>query len=182
MATCGVLTDRDTRCQRRTDGGRCFMHDSSGPPSSHGAPHGNDNAVGNSGGGAPVLNFNAGTHAGFSDVEKHYQRLWGDAKEWVDELAADYVEVSKANLPQTVIDGKACELATLSHLWRCTTVDTLDRGWVIEDEQTHEPTGQTYSVSRLNPALRAEMAISRRERELFRVLRLAPTPDGRPPE
>lgn len=156
------------------------MHDATGPPSSHGAPTGNQNAVGNSGGGALPLNFNAGTHAGFSSVDKHYRRLYGEAKEEIDRLAAGYVEVSKANLPRAAIKEKARELATLDHLWACTTIDTLDRGLSIKTEETHEPTGQTYTVHRLNPAIRAEFANSSREFALWRELRLYPSPDGRP--
>lgn len=174
MATCGVFTDRDTECRRRTDGGPCFMHDSSGPPSSHGAPAGNQNAGGNAGGGAPELNFNAGTHGGFSDWEKHYERLVGDDKRRVDERTAGYVDCSRANLPDMVIEGMARELATLSDMWYGTTLDTLDRGPVLEQEKTHEPTGQTYTVYRLNPAFRAEMANSAREFELWEDLHLSP--------
>lgn len=107
MPTCGASTDSGTECQRRTDGEPCFMHDWDGPPSSHGAPLGNNNAVGNSGGGAPKGNFNAGIHAGFSDWRKHYERLWGEAKEWVDELTEDYIARSKADLPDREIEAKA---------------------------------------------------------------------------
>lgn len=57
---CGHPTPNGT-CQRPVpeEGIRCFMHDESGPPSTHGAPPGNQNAIGNSGGGAPVGNANA---------------------------------------------------------------------------------------------------------------------------
>jgi hypothetical protein len=144
------------------------------------APKGNDFAVGNSGGGAPPLNVNAEVHAGFSDWEKHYERLWGEAKEDADEIAQEYVEISKADLPPEVIEEKAREYATLGHMWMCVTKDTFERGWVLEREETHEPTGETYTVHRRNPALRADIAISRRQRELARELRLYSTPDGRP--
>lgn len=180
MPECGVLTDSGKECQRRTDGGPCFMHDLSGPPSSHGAPLGNDNAVGNSGGGAPPLNSNAVVHAGFSNWEKHYERLRGEAKKWVDEIAEDHINRSKADLPEDVIESKAREVSTLAHMWRCASADSLKRGPVLEHEETHEPTGKTYTVHRLNPAFRADMAISRRELRLTRELRVYNTPDGRP--
>lgn len=180
MPTCGVSTDSGTECQRRTDGGPCFMHDRSGPPSSHGAPLRNNNAVGNSGGGAPPLNFNAEVHAGFSDWEKHYERLWGDAKEWVDELTKDYINRSRADLSDEEIEAKAREAGTLAHMWRCASADSFRRGWVLEHEETHETTGETYTVHRLNAALRADLAISRRKRRLARELRVYRTPDGLP--
>jgi hypothetical protein len=63
-----------------------------------GAPVGNTNAVGNSGGpGAPPGNARAATHHGWSDPLKHYHRLAGEAKAAADELAQsayeDYVLV-----------------------------------------------------------------------------------------
>lgn len=180
MAQCGVSTANGTPCQRRTDGGPCFMHDESGPPSRHGGQPGNENAVGNSGGGAPPLNFNAGIHAGFSDVEKHYERLHSEVKQWVNDLAESYVAASKADLPREEIEAKARELATLTHMWRCAAADTLRRGWSLEYEETHEPTGKTYTVHRLNPALRADKAINRRCQRLMRELRVYNSPDGRP--
>jgi hypothetical protein len=180
MPTCGALTDSGTECQRRTDGGPCFIHSDGGPPSSHGAPPGNDNAVGNSGGGAPEGNFNAGIHAGFSDWRKHYERLTPDAKAWVDEHAESLITRSKADLTDSEIEAKAREAGTLAHMWRCATADSLKRGWVLESDETHEPTGKSYSVRRLNPALRADLAISRRIRALARELQVYHTPDGLP--
>lgn len=180
MPECGVLTDCGTECQRRTDGGPCFMHSDGGPPSSHGAPSGNDNAVGNSGGGAPKGNFNAGIHAGFSDWRKHYERLAPDAREWADKYAESLITRSKADLPDSEIETRAREAGTLAHMWDCAAVDTFERGWVIEREETHEPTGKIYTVARSNPALRAELAISRRKRAIARELRVYHTPDGLP--
>lgn len=72
-------------CERRPDVDHCFMHNENSPPRSHGAPLGNDNAKGNPGG-APIGNFNAGTHGAWSDWRKHYDRLVGDAKKYVDGL------------------------------------------------------------------------------------------------
>lgn len=136
------------------------------PPLSHGAPRENENAVGNSGGGAPELNFNAGTHGGFSDWKRHYERLAEDDKRRVDERTAGYIDCSRANLPDMVIEGTARELATLSDMWYGTTLNTLDRGPVIEHEKMYDLTEQTYTVYRLNPAFRAEIANSAREFEL----------------
>lgn len=180
MPQCGVLTANDTPCQRRTDGGPCFMHDANGPPSSHGGQPGNDNAVGNSGGGAPPLNTNAQIHAGFANIEKHYQRLEGEEKEWVDNLAEAIAERSKADFSSTKRDRLALRIAILHHKWHCAVADTFDRGWVIEREETHEPTGETDTVRRLNPALRADLSMSRKMRRLYRTLRTYSTPDGRP--
>jgi hypothetical protein len=180
MPQCGVSTANGTPCQRRTDGGPCFMHDESGPPSSHGGQPGNKNAVGNSGGGAPPLNANAVIHAGFSDPEKHYQRLEGEAKEWVDDLADSITEQSKAGFSPEETKRLARRIATLHHQWDCAAVDTLERGWVIEREETHEPAGKTYTVNRLNPALRAGRSMSRRKYRLYRTLRTYSIPDGRP--
>ena len=61
MPTCGEQTDDGSPCGRLVgaESARCFLHDESGPPSSHGAPTGNDNAVGNAGGGASDGNTNA---------------------------------------------------------------------------------------------------------------------------
>lgn len=65
-------------------------------------------------------------------------------------------------------------------MWDCASVDSFERGWVLEHEETHEPTGETYTVYRLNAALWADLAISRRKRALARDLRVYRTPDGLP--
>lgn len=150
MPTCGDPTSDGTPCNRRTDGG------------------------------APKGNFNAGIHAGFSDWRKHYDRLGPDVREWVDNYADSLITRSKADLPDSEIEAKARETGTLAHMWRCASADSFKRGWVLESEETHEPTGKTYTIHRLNAALRADLAISRRKRALARELRVYRTPDGLP--
>ena len=78
MATYCNYPASNGSCGREIADGRehCYLHgDGGGTPPGHGAPAGNDNAVGNSGGGAPVHNTNAATHAGYSAPQKHYERL-----------------------------------------------------------------------------------------------------------
>lgn len=180
MPQCGELTADGVPCQRRTDGNPCFMHDASGPPSGHGGQLENNNAVGNAGGGAPPLNTNAQIHAGFADVDKHYFRLEGDEKEWVNALAEAISERSKSDFSAKERNRLARKIATFHHQWHCAVTDTFQRGWVLEREETHEPTGKTYTVQRLNPATRADLMISHRMRRLYRLLRTYSTPDGRP--
>jgi hypothetical protein len=167
-------------CERRIapDVNRCFMHDESGPPRSHGAPLGNDNAEGNPGGGAPSGNFNAGTHGAWSDWRKHYDRLVGDAKEYVDDLTNACIEKSKADLPDDIREEKARELATRYHLCDLAAVYVFEEGWGVEHEV--EFGDQTVTVLKVNPALSAEFRHKRRQRDLRRELRVYPSPDGRP--
>lgn len=73
---------------------RCFMHNESGPPSSHVAPIGNDNAEGNSGGDAPELNLNTAKYGAWYDWRKLYEHLEGDAKASVEELTESSIESS----------------------------------------------------------------------------------------
>lgn len=124
------MSAREPVCFSPTD--QCqlpLIHDESGPPRLHGAPLGNDNAEGNSGGGAPIRNFNAGTHGAWSDWRKHYDRLVGDAKEHIDELTMAYIEKSKADLSEDVRKEKARELAMRSHLWELAAAHVFEEGW-----------------------------------------------------
>jgi hypothetical protein len=180
MAHCDVPTASGTPCQRLTDGGPCFMHDESGPSSDHGGQPGNTNAVGNSGGGAPPLNTNAMIHGGFSDPDKYYQRLDGEAKAWVDGLTDCIVARSKAEFTAAQTKRLARRAATLHHQWYSTAIDTRERGLVVERQETHEPTGTTSTVERVNPALLAGRWISRQGSRIHRTLRTYSTPDGRP--
>jgi hypothetical protein len=180
MAHYGVPTASGTPCQRRTDGGPCFMHDESGPPSDHGGRPGNTNAVGNSGGGAPPLNTNAMIHGGFSDPDKYYQRLDGEAKTWVDGLTDCIVARSKAEFTAEQTKRLARRAATLHHQWYSTAMDTRERGLVVERKKSHEPTGTTSTVERVNPALPVGRSLSRQEHRIYRTLGVYPTPNDCP--
>lgn len=179
MATCEHPTNTGP-CQRSVhdEDARCFMHDGTGTPPRHGAPTGNQNAVGNSGGGAPIGNFNAGVYGAWSDWRKHYDRLIADAKEYVDELTDAYLEKSKADLSNDVLEEKAREAATRSHLWQLAVGHVFEAGWGVEREVELED--RTVIVPKVNPALTAELRHSRRIRKLKHELRTYPSPDGRP--
>ena len=114
MAICGYATPSGP-CERtvadETD--ICFMHSGDGTPPGHGAPPGNQNAIGNSGGGPPAGNANAAKYHGWSDPHLHYERLESDAKEYVDERTELYVDHATADLPPDEIEEKAQLLATL---------------------------------------------------------------------
>lgn len=166
MPRCGHPTPSGP-CERTVpaEADLCFMHDSSGPPRSHSAPTGNENAVGNSGGGAPRLNTNAAKHHGWSDPDKHYQRLEGDGKTWVDDRIAWYIEQANTDLSADEIEAKARRLATIDHQNWLTIIDTLDRGLSIEREETHN--GQTITRRVANPAFKAGYRLSKQEWELL---------------
>lgn len=115
MPTCDYPTDNGS-CGYlvHNDDAHCFMHDGSGPPSSHGAPPGNDNAVGNSGGGPPRLNTNAMKYGSWNDPLKVYERLDGEERARADELQRDYRERSNADLSGEKMQTKTRRLAVLT--------------------------------------------------------------------
>ena len=181
MPTCGEVTHTGDACQRPTDGRPCFLHDESGPPSTHGAPLGNDNAVGNSGGGAPRLNSNAEIHGGFGEWRKVYDRLDGKTKEHTNLLIADLREIAREHAPDIDPERREeliQEYATLSIMHEKASCDAFAfdtdgaRGFVIEEER--ESGGETYTSYKANPALRASRSHTARQRELSEELCLYP--------
>jgi hypothetical protein len=139
---------------------------------------GNDYAEDNLGGGAPERNDNSVTHNGWADPDKFYDRLEGEKKEYVDELAECYVEESKAGLPEEEKREKARRLAMCHVQWQSTALDTLQRGWVLEEEIEYE--GEAYTKRKINPALKAERRVCSKDRKLMRELRGYGTSDGLP--
>lgn len=115
MPTCDYPTDSGS-CGYlvHNDDAHCFMHDGSGTPPGHGAPTGNQNAVGNSGGGAPARNTNAEKYGSWSDPLKEYDRLDDRAQAFVEKLVRGTVERSKADLSEEKIETKARRLGVLS--------------------------------------------------------------------
>lgn len=156
----------------------CFMHTGDGPPNSHGAPIGNTNAIGNSGGGAPVGNTNALKYGSWSDPEKHYERLEGKSKQFVDELIGDIIDRSKADLPQGEIEAKARRLASVMHLENNGWAHAFDEGLTVERER--EVGGSTVTDEVVHPAVEGDFRLSSKVSKLYRELRLYPSPDGRP--
>lgn len=158
---------------------RCRFHGgASTGPSDTSHLEDNDYAKGNPGGGPPENNSNAVIHGGWSDPDKFYQRLEGEQKEFVDRLTESYVKESKADLPEDEIHKKARRLSTYHLLWRKTTIDSFERGWVLEEEIECE--SETYTKQKLNPALEAEHRINSKDRKLMRELRTYLTSDGLP--
>lgn len=87
--TCGSTDTADGEpCERQIpdDDDRCHLHSEGGPPDGHGAPEGNDNALGNAGGRPPEGNDNAARHELFTDRDIYYQRLDGDRQTWVFDM------------------------------------------------------------------------------------------------
>lgn len=180
--TCGHPTGSGGPCERAVadEGEYCFMHSGNGTPPGHGAPIGNQNAVGNSGGGAPVGNTNAEVYGSWSDPLKEYDRLDGEKKEYVDRLYTDLLERSQADLPQQKRERKARQLAVLM----CQS----NRGWAhamandalsVARERDLEG-GETVIQRRINPAILADNRNRSKLRKLNRELRAYPSSDGRP--
>lgn len=184
--TCGATNRHGEPCKLPkgwgapgSSGKRCKYHGgaSNGPKDTEHLED-NDYAKGNPGGGAPVGNDNSVVHNGWADPEKFYNRLEDDAKEYVDRLTESYVECSKADLPDDEIREKARRLSIQHIQWRSTAADTFERGWGLEEEIEVE--GETYTIWKLNPALKAERRINSKDRELMRELRAYGTSDGLP--
>lgn len=78
-------------CAREVSDGLCYLHDDDREtPDEHGAPTGNDNAVGNAGGdGAPAENDYAERHGLYSDEGLLYHRLEPREQRRVDLWAGD---------------------------------------------------------------------------------------------
>lgn len=159
--------------------GRCKFHGgSSSGPSDTSHLEENDFAKDNPGGGAPIGNTNSEIHGGWADPDKVYDRIEGEEKEFVERLEESYIKSSKADLPEEEIKEKARRLSTYHLLWRKTTVDSFERGWVFEEEIEYE--GETYIKQKVNPALEAELRINSKDMKLMRELRTYPTSDGLP--
>lgn len=183
MPICSHPTDTG-RCQRSVhdEDTRCFMHDESGPPSSHGAPKGNQNAVGNSGGGAPVRNTNAKKYGSWCDPLKEYDRLDDQGQAFVEELVRDTVDRSKADLSKTQIKTKARRMGVLSLMhsrgWAYALGDSGE-GLAVEREREFED-GRTVTKVVLNPAIEADHRNRSKAYKIKRELRVFRTPDGLP--
>lgn len=188
---CGATNNRGEPCQLPagwgtpgSGGGKCRFHGgSSTAPTDTDYLNDNDHAKGNPGGGAPKGNANAEIHGGFSDWRKAYDRFDDATRDHVDKIAADYQQEAAEHAPHIPADERArlCrEMATVGELGRRARDDVwcgLDgsgggRGLVVERTVTRN--GTTYSVEGLNPASRAAVACSNREREIAKRLRLWP--------
>jgi len=153
--TCGSTdtTDGDP-CDRTIpeDADRCYLHREDGPPDSHGAPEGNDNAVGNAGGQPPAGNANATSHELFSDRDIYYQRLDTDRQAWVFDLThaildrvravrgdVDLVDKELAKNIAIDMDKVATANAHISRegILQDLVIDGDDGPMVVEDAQQH---------------------------------------------
>jgi len=186
---CGATTRDGTPCEKYPVGGagegRCRFHGgASTGPDEPATDHleDNDHAVDNDGG-APEGNANAEIHGGFADWEKAYERFDDETRAYVDRIAADWRETAAEHAPDVDADRRAelsREHATLSILHRRTSADTWvdpdgsgpGRGFILEEKR--EIGGETYTVEKANPALRAGASLSRRQREIAEELRLYP--------
>lgn len=171
-------------CERRVgdDDEVCFLHDESGPPSSHGAPEGNDHAVGNAGGGAPAQNTNAEIHGGFADLELLAERLDDSEQEHVDRLAAAAVDRSEQNAPEMDSGERerlARRYALLDVQLKKAEGDLAGpeqggRGIAVQREVTVEMDGGpvTGTGTALNPVWDVQHRIRQRQRRLAQKLSL----------
>lgn len=143
---------------------------------------GNQNAVGNSGGGAPIRNTNAEKYGSWNDPLKEYDRLNDRSKEFVEELVRDTVMRSKADLPKEQIETKARRMGVLSVMhsrgWAYTLGDDGD-GLAVERERDLED-GTAVIGMVLNPAIEADHRNNSKSYKLQRELRTYPTPGGHP--
>lgn len=178
MPTCGHPASNGP-CQRTVpdEDTNCFMHSGNGPPKSHGAPAGNDNAVGNSGGGAPEGNINSYKHGGRADALKHYHRLGGpaleEAEEHVESLVESYALVHQVDEDEARADDDRMDdfrrLAAMHHKWITATAKVLEEDFVVEREREHKTDdGEivTWTERVIHPAERATWRINGRERTL----------------
>ena len=177
---CGHPTGSGETCERTVAeaGAHCFMHSGNGSPPGHGAPIGNTNAAGNSGGGAPTGNTNAEKYGGWNDPLKEYDRLTGETKAYVTELEADIIERSKVDLPAADIERKARRLAVL--------LIQDGRGWgyavrnnELAVKREHDLAGGgTVMRWELNPAILADHRGRSKQWKLSRELCLFPSSDA----
>lgn len=174
-------------CGREIADGRehCYLHgDGGSTPPGHGAPVGNDNAVGNSGGGAPKGNMNAFKYGAWCDSGMLYDRLRGEAKEWVDELVDSYADRYRENEEEPGEDmmREFEKLATMHHQIRLAMGESLRTGvaggLIIEREEEREIDGETVTVTTRSPhpATTAHLQLSSRRRNQERELNLLPQP------
>ena len=163
----------------------CYLHgDGGGTPPGHGAPVGNDNAVGNSGGGAPKGNTNALKYGGWCDPGKLYDRLQGEAKEWVDMFVDDYADRyrEREGEPSEDTMRKFEEMATMHHQQRLAMNESFRTGvkeaggLIIEREEEREIDGETVAVTTYaaHPASTAKLQLSSRIRNQMDELNLLP--------
>ena len=181
---CSYSTD-DGPCGRQVGDRRdhCYLHgDGGGTPPGHGAPVGNDNAVGNSGGGAPKGNTNALKYGGWCDSGKLYDRLRGEAKEWVDTMVDAYADRYREHEGEPSEDTmrEFEKLATMSHQERLALGESIRTGvaggLLIEREEEREIDGETVTVTTRvpHPASTASLHLSSRRRNRMDELNLFP--------
>ena len=187
MATYCNYPASNGSCGREIADGRehCYLHgDSGGTPPGHGAPVGNDNAVGNSGGGAPKGNTNALKYGGWCDSGKLYDRLRGEAKEWVDTMVDAYADRYREHEGEPSEDTmrEFEKLATMSHQQRLALGESIRTGvaggLLIEREEEREIDGETVTVTTRvpHPASTASLHLSSRRRNRMDELNLLPQP------
>jgi hypothetical protein len=128
---CGAETADGGSCNRRTaDGGPCYLHDKSGIPNTHGAPEGNQNAVGNSGGGAPVGNTNALTHGSYASRETLWSKMSAAEREWFEALREAVIHRLDSDQESVGED-----VAWVLYRRSLADVDLAERGLVVEDRR-----------------------------------------------
>ena len=189
---CGATNNRGGPCKLPagwgtpgSGGGLCKFHGgaSTGPKNTD---HLEDNgfAKGNSGGGAPELNTNAEIHGGFGDWRKEYERLDDETKAWVARYVDSARETVNKHAPEVAPDRREellREYATriiLEQKAGCDVWLSLDgsgegRGIEIV-EKTVEHNGETYTITKPNPALKASRQHDSRQRKIAKELRLYP--------
>lgn len=178
---CGArVRSGDGHCQKApiNGTGRCRLHGGAG-----GAPKGNQNAVGNAGGGAPELNRNSWKHGGFADTKKLDARLAGDAREHVDTLAESMIERAAETAPEIPADRRralARKAAVLMHQSMLANADLI-AGRGISWECEHTVTGAdgepvTITEPMVNPAFMQTVRLTERHDRIWDELNLWPNP------
>lgn len=184
---CNATTRSGGHCEKHPAEGRsrCHLHGgaSTGPRDTSHLEE-NDHAAGNPGGAPPELNTNAQIHDGFADWETAYERFDESTRGHVDRIAADIRETAAEYAPDVDAERRAelaREKATLSVLETRATADVIctrgdsapGRGFIVEREIEGDD-GETVTKRVANPALSAQVALSRRQREIAEELRLWP--------
>jgi hypothetical protein len=155
---CGAPTSDGSPCLRSPgDEDRCFMHGTEGPPDSHGAPEGNANGKGNSGGGAPEGNGNALKHGFHTATARRLERFDEDQLALFGDYFLEFIRKAEN-------ESAAARLASLAVIGDELEGDLIENGVfrdVVDVDQdgdgesdSERTTGRTPKTETLNALLK----------------------------
>ena len=157
-AICGAPTSNGSPCRRSVgDEDRCFMHREDGPPDRHGAPKGNTNGKGNSGGGAPGGNDNALKHGFHTATSRRLERFDDDQLALFGDYFLEFIrkaenESAAARLASLAVIADDLEGDLIENgIFRSVVDVDGDRDGESDGERT---TGRTPKTETLNALLR----------------------------